>query len=247
MQRGELLQSRVGARSVVGHDRATVGDLYRSDLPVEEPVLLRLDSPILGPLGELVHPLPGDSILLGNVLSGVAHGDVDIVDEVVPVGLGEAGIEIIAVKGLAIGTRHRFGARSDVGVTFAQFDCVKGHANRLKRGRTEPVDGRGGNRIGHPTKESCWTGHVVARFVMGETTSDHHVVYLGPVDFRNFLHHGVDGEPGKVVGTNVYQRSLVRPTYWGAGGGDDYCFGHAVLLVTILNARSNLVTAVAKP
>ena len=55
-----------------------VGQRDRGDLPVEEAALLGGDGPLLGPGGELVHLLAADVLVLGHVLGGLAHGDVDV-------------------------------------------------------------------------------------------------------------------------------------------------------------------------
>ena len=74
----ELLQRRGGARAVVFAHLGAVGQGDRGDLAVEEAVFLRFHGQFLRALGELVHVLAADAVLVGDVDGGDAHVDVGV-------------------------------------------------------------------------------------------------------------------------------------------------------------------------
>src|SRR5437764_1294297 len=76
LELAQLLLGGAGPGPVVLGDGAAVGQRIRSDLPVEEAVLLGLYSAVLGDRRVLVHALAGHAVLVGHVLGREAHGDV---------------------------------------------------------------------------------------------------------------------------------------------------------------------------
>src|SRR5699024_6343954 len=78
VERGDGLVRDAGARGVVGVHDGAVGQGDRGDLAGEEAGGLRGLGPVLGAHGELVLDLPGHAAQLGDVLGGLAHGDVGV-------------------------------------------------------------------------------------------------------------------------------------------------------------------------
>ena len=78
LQTGETLERGAGPRAVVLGDDLAVGRGDGRDLTLEEPVLLRLDRAVLRQARELVHLLACHVAVVGDVLGGLAHRDVDV-------------------------------------------------------------------------------------------------------------------------------------------------------------------------
>ena len=83
------------------------------------------------------------------------------------------------------------------------------HPNRLQRGSAESIDRGRRNRVRQAPEKGRRPGNVEALFVMGEGAADHGVIDRGSIDLGHFLHDGIDGEPGKIVGAHIDQRPLV--------------------------------------
>ena len=216
LERGELLERRLGPRAVVLRDAVP-----RRDLALEEAGLLRRDRALLRALREAVHVLARDVPALGDVLGRQAHRDVDVRDRrVVP---EELRMELLAVLRVAVDLRDRLDAAGDERVALAGADRVERHADRLQRRRAEAVDGRprhGRRQIGEQ-RGAAREVHALA--VLREPAADHHVDDLLARQLRDLLQRRVDRERGEVVGARVDERPLARPADRRARGGDDDC------------------------
>src|ERR1700685_4060331 len=159
--RAEIFSSvvpRPGAAT--GRHDGAVRQRHRHDLALPEPVGEGLLGQVLGPDAEFVLLQPGDPACRGDVLRGLPHRDVDVVELAgrargVPrrLGLGgRLGPGLRGVKGRVLRVGQRVAASlgepgdaldpaGDEHVALAGLDRVVGHPGGLQRGRAVAVDG----------------------------------------------------------------------------------------------------------
>ena len=195
----------------------------------------------------LVLPQPRDAAAGGDVLGGLAHGDVHVgqlaaLARVVPrrveagglAGAAPGALEDRVHGGLAeqVGALRGLVARDalDPGgherVPLAGLDRVEGHPRGLHAGGAEPVDRRAGQPV-VAEQDRDDAGHVRALLVARLRAPEQEVVELGGVHPRHLRERRGDDGRGQVVGADVDERALPGAADGGAGGGNDDGVGHA--------------------
>ena len=100
----DLLVGGAGTRAVVGAHHGAVRHGDRGDLVGEVAALDRLDGPVVGADAPVVLVLAGDPGGLGDVLGGLAHGDVDVRQQAVLPRVGpDRGAPLGALGGAGLG------------------------------------------------------------------------------------------------------------------------------------------------
>ena len=84
-----------------------------------------------------------------------------------------------------------------------------------------------------PRQQHRVAGDVVALLVVGEATTHHHVVRLFEIDLRVALHQSAQRNRGEVVGANVPERPLDRPSDGRPDCIDNDRFRHGSSSVTV--------------
>ena len=161
----ESLSSVVPARGPSSFvDHGAVGQRDRDDLALEEAVGLVGDGEFLAANGELVHLETRHVLELGDVLRGLAHGDVDVgqsragasrarrpapsAARVRASASAKSGFTALPLSEAPLReTRHGLHARGDEDVALAGTDRVRRHANRLERRRAVAVDRDAGDVV----------------------------------------------------------------------------------------------------
>src|ERR1019366_2870801 len=216
------------------------------DLAAEEARFLGRHRPGLRLEGELVLLLAADLLELGDVLCRLAHGDVHVGKDSVERGPGGAGGRRSLdragfgdgeqfVVGSGIGRSEAVAAdRLDPGgdedVALAGPDGVRGHANGLEGRRAVPVDGHAGH-VGEAGQQRAHATQVVAGLATGLAVAEDEVLDRVGIELGHLGQYLAHDQCGQVVGPAVDQRTLVGPSDRGPAGGDDYGFGHVMLLV----------------
>ena len=144
--------------------------------------------------GELLLVAPRDLVRAGQVLGGLAHGDVGL-----GVSRREAGVGH-RVEAHDRHAGHRFDPGADEGFAGAHGDRAGRHVHRLHRRAAEPVDGRGRGALRQPGQEADQARDVQALLALGEGAADDHVLDRLRVDPRALDQRGDD-----------LGRELVRP------------------------------------
>jgi len=147
-ERRELLEGGAGTDAVVLVDDGAVGKRDRGDLLLPEATLERGGCPGLGQQRELVLLLAGDLLVAGDVLGGLAHGDVHVgkpgrrgprrlatlvAQRGALLGLGELLVVRPAVGHAVHVAADGLDARRDEDVSLTCADGVGGHAGGLER------------------------------------------------------------------------------------------------------------------
>ncbi len=234
----QLLERSSGPRSVIAPDDRAVLECYRDDLSFKETIGLCSHRPILGQLGVLVHTHTIDAKSLCDVFCRYPHRYVDMIDEVVPVLVHEAGVEVFGIDAFL----HRAGDAFNTGrhehVTFPGSDGVKSHADRLQRRGTEAIDSGAGNRIRQSGQQRSIPTDVVSLLMVGETAAQHDIVDRASIQFRNLVEHPPYDETGQIVGAHIDQRSLIGSPDRCATGRDYHCLRHDCLLAAVFSKRT---------
>src|SRR5664280_2197270 len=118
----------------------------------------------------------------------------------------------------------------DEDVALAGPDGVRGHANGLEGRRAVPVDGHAGH-VGEAGQQRDHAAQVVAGLAAGLAVAEDEVLDRVGIELGHLGQHLAHDQCGQVVGPAVDQRTLVGPSDRGPAGGDDYGFGHVMLLV----------------
>ena len=168
LERGELLVGRRAPRAVVQLDA-----FVRGQLALEEPGVLRRDRALLRALREPVHLLTRDVPVLGHVLGGQAHRDVDVRDRRVVA--EQRGVELLVALRIAVDLRDRLDAGGDERVALAGLDRVVRHADRLQARGAEPVDGRPRHARRQAREQRGAAAQVHPLLRLGEAAADDHV------------------------------------------------------------------------
>ena len=228
--RRELLQLLVGGggtRPVVGVDDRSVRARVRRQLAREMTGGLRSDGALLRLLGEAIHVLARDVELVGDVLRGHPHRDVDVRDRALA---HQLRVQLLGVLRIAVDLRDRLDAGGDIDVALARLDRVERHPRRLERGGAEAVDRRSRHAVRELREQRRAAGEVHPLLLLREAAADDHVDDVLRLELRHLRHRLADREGEQVVGALVDQRALAGAPDRGADGADDHGFGHVSLL-----------------
>ena len=222
---GQLLEAGLAAGAVVrGHLAGAVGERDGDDLAGEEAAVLGGDGALLAAQREPVLLLAGDLLAAGDVLGGLAHGDVDVREA-----LGVAGLEplvlVLRVVAHAVDeARDALDADGEEDVALAGLDGVRGHARGLQRARAVAGDGGAGHvDVG---EDAHHPAEVEALLAAGQAAAADEVLDLVGVELGHLLEHLGDDVGAEVVRADVDQRSLHGAPDRRATGGDDDGFRH---------------------
>ena len=214
LQRGELLERRLGARVLVvlelGHRHELVGEAARlvrlGPAPLraqrERVLVLARDAPPLGHvLARLPHRLARVALLVARV--DEAPAERRVVERAVA-----AGVRRVGLRGHERRPRHRLDAARDEEVAVAGDHGVAGADDRRQARRAEPVDGDAADRLGQAGEQRGKAGHVAVVLAGLVRAAEPHVLDLGDRDAgaRDRLR---DHGGGQVVGTHAREPAAV--------------------------------------
>ena len=249
---------RAGAGTVVLRHDGAVGQRDRRDLLGEEAVLDVGHGAVLRALGELVHLLARDVLVLRHVLSRLAHRDVDVREPLRrrpvraaaerPLGRALAGLAEDRVRRRVAGASgvaaDGLDAGGDEHVAFAGLDGVGGHADRLQARRAVAVD-----RHARDLRQSRQHGHdpgdVESRLTGRLAAAHDQVLDLVAGQLGHLVEERRHDLRRQVVRTDRHQRPLGRPPDRAAGSGNDDGVGHEPSVPTTL--RGEIALAYCRP
>ena len=190
----------------------------------KKPDLLRRDRAVLRALRVLVHVLPRDVVLVGDVLGRQAHRDVDVRDR----GVVDEQLGFISSCSWEAGDlRLDSTAAGDEAVALAGLDRVERHADRLQGRRAGAVDPRARGRVSGRPARSARYGRgsfpacaAVAEPIMTSTISAGSTA--GTFSIRRSMM-----KPPMSSGRTSFSEPLRARPIGRAGGLDDDGFGHS--------------------